>query len=252
VSYVYIKLHRLVSDVNIKRTGPRARRFHVSFGMGAFTHISPSLLLEGSAVIVAALSAMITAAKKEMDFVGVYALALVTSFGGGTIRDLLLDRRPFFWVERWEYLVIVLALCVPFVYSRWLYHWATTFVARAHIIDALGLGFFTISGTELAAKAGMPAIICALLGVVTGTGGGVIRDLIIIEIPALFKHGRLHATAAVAGAALYLLLRELGVAEVVCVSLSVTLIVVLRLTALWGGAALPRPHWLDTGKWRVP
>src|SRR5471030_2348640 len=161
---------------------------------GTFTHINPSLLLEGSAVIVAALSAMITAAKKEMDFVGVYALALVTSFGGGTIRDLLLDRRPFFWVERWEYLVIVLALCVPFVYSRKLYRWSTTLVARAQIIDALGLGFFVISGTELAARAGMPAIVCALLGVVTGTGGGVIRDLIIIEIPALFKHGRLHAT----------------------------------------------------------
>jgi uncharacterized membrane protein YeiH len=219
--------------------------------MGAFTHISPSLLLEGSAVIVAALSAMITAAKKEMDFVGVYFLALVTSFGGGTIRDLLIDRRPFFWVERWEYLVIVLALCVPFVYSRALYRWSATFVARADLIDALGLGFFTISGTALAAKAGMPAIVCALLGVVTGTGGGVIRDLIIIEIPALFKHGRLHATAAVIGAGVYLAMRKLEMPDPICVGVSVTVIVALRLTALWGGAALPRPHWLDTGSWRA-
>ena len=172
--------------------------------MGAFIHVRPSLLLEGSAVIVAALSAMITAAKKEMDFVGVYVLALVTSFGGGTIRDLLLDRRPFFWVARSEYLVIVLALCVPFVYSRRLYTWSATFVARADVIDALGLGFFTVSGTALAAEAGMPAIVCALLGVVTGTGGGVIRDLIVNDIPSLFKHGRLHATAAIAGALAYL------------------------------------------------
>ncbi len=220
--------------------------------MGAFSHISPSLLLEGSAVIVAALSAMITAAKKEMDFVGVYVLALVTSFGGGTIRDLLLDRRPFFWVERWEYLVIVLGLCIPFVYSRKLYTWSATFVARADIVDALGLGFFTVSGTALAAREGMPAIVCALLGVVTGTGGGVIRDLIINEIPALFKHGRLLATAAFAGAAVYLGLRELGVNDVVCVGVAAALIVALRLTALWGGAALPRPHWLNTGNWRAP
>ena len=219
---------------------------------GTFTHINPSLLLEGSAVIVAALSAMITAAKKQMDFVGVYALALVTSFGGGTIRDLLIDRRPFFWVDRWEYLVIVLALCIPFVYSRKLYEWSTTLVARAAIIDALGLGFFVISGTELAAKAGMPAIICALLGVVTATGGGVIRDLIIIEIPTLFRHGRLHATAALAGAFAYLGLRKLEMVEPVSVAIAVTLIVALRLTALWGGATLPRPHWLDTGKWKVP
>src|SRR5579872_7138922 len=117
---------------------------------GTFTHVTPSLILEGSAVIVAALSAMITAAKKRMDLVGVYALALVTSFGGGTIRDLLIDRRPFFWVDRYEYLVIELALCIPFVYSRRLYEWSTTLVARAEIVDALGLGFFTISGTILA------------------------------------------------------------------------------------------------------
>jgi uncharacterized membrane protein YeiH len=88
--------------------------------------------------------------------------------------------------------------------------------------------------------------------VVTGTGGGVIRDLIIIEIPALFKHGTLHATAALAGAAVYLALLRLGVADGICVGVSVVVIVALRLTALWGGAALPRPHWLDTGKWRVP
>lgn len=220
--------------------------------MGTFVHITPSLLLEGSAVIVAALSAMITAAKKQMDFVGVYVLALVTSFGGGTIRDLLLDRRPFFWVARSEYLVIVLALCVPFVYSRRLYRWSTTLVARADIVDALGLGFFTVSGTALAAEAGMPAIVCALLGVVTGTGGGVMRDLIVNDIPSLFRHGRLHATAAIAGAFVYLAMRALGVNDGVNVAVSVVMIVALRLVALWGGATLPRPHWLDTGRWRTP
>ena len=183
---------------------------------------------------------------------GVYTLALVTSFGGGTIRDLLIDRRPFFWVERWEYLVIVFALCVPFVYSRSLYRWSTTLVARADLIDALGLGFFTVSGTALAMKEGMPAIICALMGVVTGTGGGVLRDVITNEIPNLFKHGRLHAVAAIVGAVLYLGLLALGAPDAISAGAAVIVIVTLRLTALWGGAALPRPHWLDTGKWRVP
>ena len=98
----------------------------------------------------------------------------------------------------------------------------------------------------------MPAIICALLGVVTATGGGVIRDVIIIEIPALFRHGRMHATAALVGAFAYLGLRKMEVAEPVSAGIAVTLIVALRLSALWGGATLPRPHWLDSGKWRVP
>jgi uncharacterized membrane protein YeiH len=219
---------------------------------GTFIHIRPSLVIESSAVIIAALSAMITAAKKKMDFVGVYALALVTSFGGGTIRDLLLDRRPFFWVARYEYLIVVLALCVPFVYSKRLYSWSTTLVARADIVDAIGLGFFTVSGTELAIQAGMPAIICALMGVITGTGGGVLRDLIVIEIPAVFQYGRLYATASVIGAATYLGLYDLGVVEAVRVGAAVAVVVGLRVFTEWRGATLPKPHWLETGKWRVP
>jgi uncharacterized membrane protein YeiH len=83
-----------------------------------FKGVSPVLVFEVIAVVLAALSAMITAAKKNLDFVGTYALAVVTAFGGGTIRDVLLDRRPFFWVSRWEYLIIIFALCIPFVYSK--------------------------------------------------------------------------------------------------------------------------------------
>lgn len=216
-------------------------------------HINPVLLLESAAVVTAALSAMITAAKKEMDLVGVYALAVATSFGGGAIRDLIIDRRPFFFVERWEYFVVIMALCVPFVYSRKLYMWSRTLVARADLVDALGLGFFTVSGTALALRAGMPAIICALLGVITSNGGGVIRDLIINEIPQLFQHGRLQAVAALCGATIYLGLLHFEVTgDARAAAISVVITVALRLTALWQGTALPRPHWLETGSWKAP
>jgi uncharacterized membrane protein YeiH len=214
--------------------------------------MTPGLVLEAAAVIAASMSAMITAAKKNMDLVGVYALALVTSFGGGTIRDLLIDRRPFFWVQNWQYLVIVFVLCVGFVYSRNLYRLSTTFVARADIIDALGLGLFTISGTTLAAHADLPAPVCALLGVVTTTGGGVMRDLIINEVPTLFQHGRMHATTALAGATLFLVLLRAGLSEPTAALIATPFIVVARLGALWLGTTLPRPHWLDSGRWRTP
>ena len=203
-------------------------------------------------MVVSALLAMITGAKKRMDFVGVYSLAVVTSFGGGTLRDLVLDRRPFFWVERWEYLIAVLALCIPFVYSHRLYRWSTTLVGRADVIDALGLGLFTVSGTALAVNAGMPAVVCALLGVVTSTGGGVLRDLIINELPQLFQHGRLHAASALVGAAAYLVLRGVEQPESAVAVLAAAITVASRLIALWRGATLPRPHWLRTGRWRVP
>jgi uncharacterized membrane protein YeiH len=209
------------------------------------------LAIEASAVIISALATMIVAAKKRMDLVGVYALAVVTSFGGGTLRDLLLDRRPFFWVARWEYLLIVFVMCVLFVYSRRLYEWSSTLVARADIIDALGLGLFTVSGTALAAHLEMPAVVCALLGVLTSTGGGVARDLIINEVPQLFQHGRLHATSALVGAVAYLVLTRLGMREATASVLAASLIVTVRLVALWMGTALPKPHWLQTGNYRV-
>lgn len=210
------------------------------------------LAIEASAVIVSALATMIVAAKKRMDLVGVYALAVVTSFGGGTLRDLLLDRRPFFWVARWEYLVVVLVMCLCFVYSRRLYEWSATLVARADIVDALGLGLFTVSGTAIAAHLEMPAVVCALLGVMTSTGGGVIRDLIINEVPQLFQHGRLHAASALVGAVAYLVLTRFGMREATASVLSAALIVAVRLMALWMGTALPKPHWLHTGKFQVP
>lgn len=210
------------------------------------------LAIEASAVIISALATMIVAAKKRMDLVGVYALAVVTSFGGGTLRDLLLDRRPFFWVARWEYLVVVFVMCLLFVYSRRLYEWSATLVARADVVDALGLGLFTVSGTALAAHLEMPAVVCALLGVMTSTGGGVLRDLIINEVPQLFQHGRLHAVSALAGAVAYLALTRVGLREATASVIAAGLIVSLRLIALWMGTALPKPHWLRTGNYKVP
>ena len=72
--------------------------------------------LEAAAVLLYAVSGMMTAARKRMDIVGTYSLAVVTAFGGGTLRDLLVGQRPFFWVARWEYLLVIAVLCVGFCY----------------------------------------------------------------------------------------------------------------------------------------
>lgn len=203
------------------------------------------------AVVLGALSAMITAAKKGLDFVGTFALALVTSFGGGTIRDVLLDRRPFFWVVRWEYLVVIFALSIPFVYSRTLHSLAKRLVARGEFVDALGLGFFTVVGVTLALDAKMPATVAVLMGVITATGGGIIRDLLINEIPVVFRHGTtLYTTSAFAGAIVFIALHKLHSPAAVVASVSVA--VGLRLYSVWRGAGLPRPHWIATGTHRVP
>ncbi len=213
--------------------------------------MSPVLVFEVIAVVLAALSAMITAAKKGLDLVGTFAIAVVTSFGGGTIRDVLLDRRPFFWVSRWEYLIVIFVLCFPFVYSRTVHEWSRRLVARGEFVDALGLGFFTVVGVTLAIDAKMPVAVAVLLGVVTAIGGGIIRDLLINEIPVVFRHGTtLYTTSAFAGAIVFILLEK--VHSPLAVAASVSVAVGLRLYSVWKGTSLPRPHWISTGTHRAP
>ena len=213
--------------------------------------MSPLLIFEIVAVVLAALSAMITASKKSLDFVGTYALAIVTAFGGGTIRDVLLDRRPFFWVSRWEYLIVIFALALPFVYSRRVHEWSRQLVARGEFVDALGLGFFTVVGVTMAQDAHLPWAIAVLMGVITAIGGGVMRDLLINEIPVTFRHGTtLYTTSALAGAIVFIVVQQLHRPSAVVASVSVA--VALRLYSVWAGASLPRPHWISTGTFPVP
>lgn len=213
--------------------------------------VSPVLVFEVIAVVLAALSAMITAAKKNLDFVGTYALAVVTAFGGGTIRDVLLDRRPFFWVSRWEYLIIIFALCIPFVYSKRVHDFSRRLVARGEFVDALGLGFFSVVGVTMALELRLPSAVAVLMGVVTATGGGIMRDMLVNEIPVVFRHGTtLYTTSAFAGAVVFILLEKID--SPLAVVASVTVAVGSRLYSVWSGATLPRPHWMATGAHRIP
>lgn len=213
--------------------------------------VSPVLVFEVIAVVLAALSAMITAAKKGLDFVGTYALAVITAFGGGTIRDVLLDRRPFFWVSRWEYLIIIFALCIPFVYSKRVHDFSCRLVARGELVDALGLGFFSVVGVTMALELRLPSAVAVLMGVVTATGGGIMRDLLVVEIPVVFRHGTtLYTTSAFAGAVVFIVLEKIHSPLAVIASVSVA--VGSRLYSVWSGTTLPRPHWMATGAHRIP
>ena len=126
--------------------------------------------IEFAATLAFALSGFIEAARRRMDVVGVFAVAFITAFGGGTVRDVLLDRRPFFWVEHQAHvwLIFLLSLvAVPWLRAR--HH---QFTERAILVpDALGLGLFTVTGVSLAWDAGMPVFVSAMMGVITGVFG---------------------------------------------------------------------------------
>ena len=118
------------------------------------------------ATLAFALSGMLEAARKRLDVVGVCVVAGLTAFGGGTLRDILLDRRPFFWVQHAVWLWALLALCTLAMLTLRARHFELT--ERAVLWpDALGLGLFSASGTKIALDMQMPAIVAVLMGVIT-------------------------------------------------------------------------------------
>ena len=186
--------------------------------------------IELVAVIAAAFSGFAEARKKGMDVVGVFTVAFVTAFGGGTLRDLLLDRRPFFWVDHYEYVIIILVLTILVTPAMRIAHrlvpnWA--FVTA----DAIGLGFFSIAGMALAVQADMPWIIAAMLGVVTGVFGGVLRDVILNEVPMVLRDGKPYALASFLGCGAYSLMLSAGLPLPIALWSAAGFIVVVRMVA---------------------
>jgi uncharacterized membrane protein YeiH len=154
--------------------------------------------IEAAAVIAFALSGLLAAARTRLDAVGVCFVAGVTAFGGGTLRDVLLDRRPFFWVEHAGWLWGLLLLCV----GAMLFLRARHFPLTERAIqwpDALGLGLFTASGAQVSIEAGMPSIVAVLMGVVTAVCGGVLRDIVCNEVPSAFRDHRPYAICSFLG-----------------------------------------------------
>ncbi len=196
------------------------------------------LALEVLGTAAFAFSGVLGAVRQRMDVVGIVVCGFLTAFGGGTLRDVLLDRRPFFWVEHQGVLLLVLALCLGFA----------TFLKRAHlecgqrwldIPDAIGLGLFAATGVQLSWALGQPAAVAIMMGVITGTFGGVLRDMVGNEIPTLFRDHRPYALCAAAGGLAFVLLASVGAPESVALGVCALLITVLRGLVLWLDYRLP-------------
>jgi uncharacterized membrane protein YeiH len=167
-------------------------------GSAHFVLSQVQVVAEAVATVAFALSGVIEGARKRLDAVGICVVAGLAAFGGGTVRDLILDRRPLFWVQHSGWLWALLALCIAamvFMRSR---HLEPTERAMQWP-DAIGLGLFTASGSQIALDSGMPAIVAVLLGMVTAVVGGVLRDVVCNEIPRAFNDHRPYAICAFAG-----------------------------------------------------
>ena len=201
-------------------------------------------ILEASAVIASAIAGMLIAADKRMDLIGAFALACVNAFGGGTVRDLLLDNRPFYWMANWGYLLAILAICIPFVYSVKAFNVAAAVHRRSVKMDAIGLALFTVTGAGIALQREAPLVVAVLMGVVGGTTGGVLRDVFVNEVPDLFRPGGLYATASFAGALAFVGALELDVNYAGAALAGVAVVVLLRILSVRLRIGMPDPQWL--------
>ena len=184
--------------------------------------------LDLAGVAVFAASGVLAARDRDLDLLGVVVVAAITAIGGGTVRDLLLDRHPIFWVtDVWYLMVIIASALLTVAYARVRPPPRTTLL----VADALGLALFALSGAKLAEAAQCPPLIVVLMGTMTGVTGGVLRDVITAQVPLILRR-EIYATAAILGVAAYLALQALGMPRAPAFGAGMIVVVALRLLAI--------------------
>lgn len=191
--------------------------------------------LDTIGTLVFAMSGALTAIYKKLDLFGVYCIAFVTALGGGTLRDVLIGRTPVGWMQNTDYVyVITLGFVLSIVFNRYLERLRTSML----LFDTIGLGVFTLIGLEIGQKYHLNGVVCIILGTITATFGGVIRDILCAEIPVLFRK-EIYATLCILGGVLFFILQDLQV-EPNMISLTVAVFIIsIRLIAFKYNWSLP-------------
>jgi uncharacterized membrane protein YeiH len=196
------------------------------------------LVAEAAATVAFALSGVIEGARKRLDAVGICVVAGMAAFGGGTVRDVLLDRRPLFWVEHAGWLWGLLGMCIAAMLFMRARHLAPTQRAMQWP-DAIGLGLFSANGTQISLDSGMPAIVAVLLGMMTAVFGGVLRDIVCNEIPRAFSDHRPYAICSFIGGWVLVAAQALSMPAWMALLAAASVATGLRLLALATNWRLP-------------
>jgi len=198
--------------------------------------VSGLALLDYAAVLVFALTGALVASRAQLDLVGFAFMACLTAVGGGTVRDLLLDRHPVFWVGQPDYILIAVAAAVLVFFTAHLvesrYNWLVW-------LDSFALSIAVAAGTAAALSLGQSGTIVVLMGVTTGCLGGLMRDVVCNEVPLVLKQGELYVSCAFAGAVTTVLLTRLGIGEPYALGLCALVCWALRTGSLIFGWRLP-------------
>lgn len=193
-------------------------------------------------VAVFAITGALMAGRKSMDLFGVLVIAIITALGGGTLRDVILDNHPVSWIRNDTYILVATVAALGTVF--WVRMTRPIHEKGLLIADAFGLSVFTVIGTEVALQYAMPSSTAVIMGVMTGVAGGVMRDVICNEIPLIFKK-EIYATACLAGAVTFVLLRMLETPHWLDTGVAMLVVLGIRLAAIRWRFSLPRFHLLD-------
>ncbi|SDE38072.1 trimeric intracellular cation channel family protein [Riemerella columbipharyngis] len=187
-----------------------------------------NFLIEFLGTIAFAMSGSFAAMQKRLDPFGVLIIAFVTSVGGGTVRDLLLDV-PVFWMhDMWSCFVIFITCVISMIFKSIEHNFKVTLF----IFDSFGLGLFTIIGIQKGLTAGLNPTICITLGTITGCFGGIIRDILLNKIPLIFRK-EIYATACIIGGTIFFLMDKYSDFSLAFTQIfTILLIVVIRTLAV--------------------
>lgn len=186
-----------------------------------------TLVLDFLGTFAFAVSGMRLASGKQMDWFGAYIIGLVTAIGGGTARDILLGVTPFWMLDAKYFLVTGVAFAASVLLKEKIFNRAGTLF----LFDTIGLGLFTVVGITKSLDAGLPFWVCIVMGAITGSVGGVVRDVLLNEVPLLFRKD-IYALACVAGGVVYFISRHFFAMTTTTEILATATVILIRLLAV--------------------
>ncbi|MDX5585764.1 MAG: trimeric intracellular cation channel family protein [Aureibaculum sp.] len=185
--------------------------------------------------IAFAISGTLAAMHKKLDLFGVFIIAFVTAVGGGTLRDILIDRTLVSWMQDLNYVYAISAATIFAIIIRKKIAYLRT---SLFLFDTIGLGIFTIIGTEIGIQEQLHPVITVILGTLTATFGGVLRDILCNEIPVIFKK-EIYAMACIAGAITFIILSNLEINTNTNYIITTLIVIIIRLVAVKFKLSLP-------------
>lgn len=183
-----------------------------------------------------AISGALTAIEKRMDIFGITIIAVATALGGGTLRDMLIGNTPVAWLsDLTNFYFVLVAVLVTVVFRNWLNQLRVSLM----LFDTIGIGIFTLIGIQKGIMIDLHPLVCILLGTVTACFGGVIRDILCNEVPAIFRK-EIYATACILGGATFYLFQYLNFSQDMVFICTIVSIISIRLLAVYFHWSLPQ------------